>query len=85
MNATELSQIVVAPEDRTDEVQALLEEAAKDWPEPFWPNTKTIIGRVLHPFGVHTWVRWKQYDPQSKQVLDMNGKVCCWCPKAKLR
>lgn len=45
---------------------------------------KLWLGRFLHPVGVHTWVRWMHYDKASDRVLDMNGEVCQFCPKARL-
>lgn len=83
MNATELSQIVVDPEDRSTALFLRL-SAEADRDDPLWPTVKLLIGRLLHRFGVHTWVRWRHYDAVSDQVIDMNGVVCQWCPKAKL-
>jgi len=85
MNATELSQIVVDPKDRTDEIMEVLADAGDQGPDPFRSKVKLLIGRALHPFGIHTWVRFLYYDAASMRVMDMNGEVCTWCPKARLR
>lgn len=82
MNATELSQIVIDPEDRTTDLLLRLAPQA-DQQDRIWPLAKVLVGRFLHPFGVHTWVRWRHYDKASDQVLDMPGVVCQWCPKAR--
>jgi len=84
MNATELSQIVIDPEDRS--AALLLQLAAEaDQHDPLWPLIKVHVGKLLHPLGVHTWVRWRHYDAASGQVIEMGGVVCQWCPKAEFR
>jgi hypothetical protein len=84
MNATELSQIVVDPDDKT--VDLMLRLAGEcDGTDPLWPTIKVTIGRVLHPLGIHTWVRWRHYDKMSDKVIDMNGEVCTWCPRARFQ
>lgn len=83
MNVTELSQIVVDPDDKTPQLQLRL--AAEVEPDPFWPLVKVKIGEFLHPLGIHTWVTWRHYDAQSDKVLDMGGVVCQFCPKAQYR
>lgn len=84
MNVTELSQIVVDPDDKSTAV--LLKLAAEaDQHDPLWALFKVTLGKFLHPLGVHTWVRWRHYDAASDRVIDMPGVVCQWCPKAKLR
>lgn len=83
MNVTEYSQIVVDPPDASDELielLTLLDDGPT--PDPVWPRVKLIIGRILHPFGIHTWVRWRYYDPTIDRIIDMNGVVCQYCPKA---
>jgi hypothetical protein len=84
MNATELSQIVVDPEDKSTDLLLKLSYET-DTKDPLWPTIKVWIGKSLHPLGIHTWVRWRHYDKASDQVIDMNGVVCCFCSKAQLK
>lgn len=84
MNATELSQIVVDPDDKTPSLIIKLAAEAES-NDPLWPSIKVRIGQILHPFGVHTWVRWRHYDAASGKVIDMNGVICQFCSKARLR
>lgn len=83
MNATELSQIVVDPEDKTVALMLRLAAETNDTPDPLWPSIKVQVGKHLHRLGIHTWVRWRHYDAVSDTIIDMNGEVCQWCPKAR--
>jgi len=85
MNATEFSQIVISPDDATDELLELLELLDDaPTPTPFWPRVKVALGWALHPFGVHTWVRWRHYDPVIDRVVEMPGVVCQFCGHAHM-
>lgn len=83
MNVPELSQLVLDPEDMDKvNLQLLVAQHFKE-ADPIWAAIKVQIGRVLHPFGVHTWVRWLHYDLATDRVIDMNGVICQWCTKAR--
>lgn len=72
MNVTEVEQVVVDPS--VEEVPvSTIQISHKTW-------LKLKVGRMLHPFGIHTWVRWKQWDPASQRAIDTGGRVCEFCP-----
>lgn len=87
MNAPEFAQVVVDPEDKTAALMLRLIEEVKDDDDgkPRWAWAKLFIGKWVHALGIHTWVRWRHYDRASDSIIDMNGKVCQWCSKARLR
>ena len=48
------------------------------------PRVKLLLGRLVHPLGRHTWLRWMTYDEVSDRILDTGGQICEFCPKARL-
>lgn len=89
MEATEAAQIVADPEDRSDEYIRRIENAAARSGKMFSTvSTKTkvklMLSRFVHPLGIHTWVRWLQYDPVSERVIETGHKVCYLCPRGKI-
>ena len=86
MNVFELSQIVNHPDEATDEFLELMRRAADRTPDPYigvWLGMKLHAGALLHPLGLHTWVRWMTYDQPSDRVIDTGGMVCAYCSVAK--
>ena len=83
MNATEVSQIVHDPRhpDQSEELLGRLRKLADSEPPiRLKSHFKLSLGEVLHPLGVHTWVRHKTLD--SDHLIDV-GLVCWFCPKGK--
>lgn len=79
MNATETSQIVHDP-DASDALIIRIGELVYDEPQMSRrTELKITLGRILHPFGIHTWVRHKRYDETSDRLVDV-GLVCWHCP-----
>lgn len=85
MNATEISQVVHDPRhpDQSAELMARLRALADQEPKmSFWTHLKLDLGELLHPLGVHTWVRHKTLDHASDTLVDV-GIVCWFCTKGK--
>lgn len=58
---------------------------AEGLPELGWRLAATLwLFKVIHPLGIHYWVKWRQYDEASDRLLHM-GLVCRYCPKGRLR
>jgi hypothetical protein len=87
VNVTEVNKIVVEPSKRH-----LLERitAAAIRQKVFYQTIgltqrlKLTLGQIVHPLGIHTWVSWKSYDEGSDRIIDTGGKICEFCPKARL-
>lgn len=47
-------------------------------------RARLLLGRLLHPFGKHTWMRWMTYDEASDRILDTGGQICEFCPRARM-
>ena len=84
MNVTEVDQVVVPPELKHEEARV---QTAIGGPQRISPRTwfKLKLGLIVHPFGHHTWVRWKTWDPVSERIIDTGGRVCEYCPKGHYR
>lgn len=84
MNVTEVDQIVVPPDLKYDEARI---RAADGGPKRIRLRTwlKLKVGRIVHPFGIHTWVRWKTWDPASERIIDTGGRVCEFCAQGYYR
>ena len=90
MNATEAAQIIVDPEDRTDDFIARIENAAARSGKMYSivglsTKLKLMAGRFLHPLRIHTWVRWLQYDSASERVIETGMYVCFYCTRGKVK
>jgi len=83
MNATETYQIQVDPDDETPSLRNELIEL-EDEDAHGWTAVKLWAGGFLHRFGVHTWVTWYHWDAASQRLIDMDGVICSFCPKARL-
>jgi len=86
MNVTEFSQVVREPGDEqwTEEIYHRVGELLDQEPWTKEVYIKLTIGRILHPFGIHSWVRHKRYDFASMKLIDV-GRVCWFCPRAYRR
>ncbi len=51
---------------------------------PMLLRIKAVIGRLLHPIGVHYWVVWHSYDAASDRLVDA-GLTCRYCPEGRLQ
>lgn len=45
---------------------------------------KVVLARLIHPFGVHLFINWRQYDVASDRLMTM-GLVCRFCPVGRVR
>lgn len=86
MQDNELFRVVQPPEDRP--LRAVIEAAAKIEADKLNLTNKTLIkytiSKHLHRwFGVHYWVRWREYDQASGRFIDTRHQICCFCPTGR--
>jgi len=86
MKVDEFDQLVVHP----NQTEGDLRNAIDTWLEanphrgiPLRAKIKLTIGLIVHPFGIHTWTRWRQWDSISLRFLDV-GRKCRFCPKGRI-
>lgn len=81
-----LDQIVIDPEDRTDELMEAVNRLAEESAPRigFWLHAYLTVRWALHPL-LHTFVKMKQYDIASGRIIDTGWKVCMYCSKARIR
>lgn len=79
----DLDQIVIDPEDRSDQLLEAVYRLAEADPPLIDTKTKVYlwVRLMLHPL-VHTFVRMKRYDKASHRLIDTGWRVCMYCSKA---
>ena len=88
MKSSDLGQVVVDPADATDELLAAVREAIERGGEVEVSRRTAFrlwIADVVHPIGIHHWVKYRTFDPASGRIIVHPHKwVCALCPKGKI-
>jgi hypothetical protein len=84
MTTRELAQTVLPP-DASDELEAAAEALNEEVPLTWQLWIKLKIDGVLHPFGIHHFVRLREYDVNSDRLIETGALVCRVgdCPVAR--
>lgn len=86
MNDTEEFRLVRSPsEPLTTKIAARMNELSDAQPAiSKRMAVKILFHGIFHRFGSHYWVRHYRYDDASDKLVDV-GRVCWFCPRARLR
>lgn len=87
MKSGDLGQVVVSPQDATDELMRAIEQALESGGD-VRVSKRTMLrlymADILHPIGIHHWVQYRTYDPRSNRIIvHPRTWVCALCPKGK--
>jgi hypothetical protein len=87
MKSGDLGQVVVSPDDVTDELMLAINKALESGRELKVSRRTTVrlyLADALHPLGIHHWVHYRTFDPSSNRIIvHPNVWVCALCPKGK--
>ena len=89
MRSPDLGQIVVDPNDASDELLAAINLAISGDQEveiSRRTQIRLLLADILHPIGIHHWVHYRTFDPVSARIFVWpNYWVCAKCPKGRIR
>lgn len=83
----DMHQIVLPPgtdQATIEKVTAKVDALESQGQVSNWTKVRIVIAHVLHPVGVHFWVRWVSYDAATDRLID-TGMTCRFCPLARLQ
>ncbi len=88
MKSSELGQVVIPPQDATDELLAAVNAAVASG-EDIKLSKRTMLrlylADILHPIGIHHWVQYRTFDARSNRIIVWpNHWVCAKCPVGRI-
>jgi len=88
MKSSELGQVVISPQDATDELLAAVNAAVASGTD-IKLSKRTVfrlyLADIVHPIGIHHWVQYRTYDPRTNRIIvHPRTWVCAKCTAGKL-